>query len=59
MRLYQVLMLLIMCWILTAGISVADEIRIPQQNGGTLVIPRSSVPNAGDAGNTAHTNVQI
>jgi hypothetical protein len=36
-----------------------DGARIPDQSGGTVVIPPSSIPNPGDAGKAGHTNVQI
>jgi hypothetical protein len=47
--------------LLYGGVSVAadDDIRKPDQKGGTVVIPPSSIPKPGDAGNTGHTNVQI
>lgn len=53
--------ILIASGVLVGGIAGAadDDVRKPDQNGGTLVIPRSSIPKPGDAGNAGHTNVQI
>jgi hypothetical protein len=47
--------------VLGGGITMAadNDVRKPEQNGGTIVIPPSSIPNPGDAGNAGHTNVQI
>jgi hypothetical protein len=36
----------------------ADDVRIPVQ-GGTIIIPQSSIPKPADAGKAAHTNVEI
>jgi hypothetical protein len=43
----------------SAALAADDGVRIPDQKGGTVVIPPSSIPKPGEAGKAGHTNVQI
>jgi len=60
MRAIALLMPALIAGLVLAGqcAMAADDIRIPVQ-GGTIIIPQSSIPKPADAGKAAHTNVEI